>query len=97
MKLGNSTFVLSIFLLFFCCLPSFAEDKILSAPLINLNELKPSFEETDNLADDVIDNNAIKNKKVTPTAAKSIKSFFSSYLFGFINEYTFGNFISLIW
>ena len=63
MKLGNSTFVLSIFLLFFCCLPSLAEDKILSGPLINLNELKPSFEETDNSIDDVIKNDSIKNKK----------------------------------
>ena len=63
MKLGNSTFVLSIFLLFFCCLPSFAEDKILSAPLINLNELKPSFEETDESASDVTNSDLIKNKK----------------------------------
>ena len=62
MKLGNSKFILSIFFFFFCN-SSFAEDKILSTPLINLNELKPSFEETDNLADDVIDNNSIKNKK----------------------------------
>ncbi len=63
MKLGNSTFILSIFFFFFYYLSLFAEDKILSTPLINLNELKPSFEETDNLADDVIDNNSIKNKK----------------------------------
>ena len=63
MRLGNSKFILSVLLFFFCYLPSFAEDKIISSPLINLNELKPSFEETDNLADDVIDNNSIKNKK----------------------------------
>ena len=63
MKLGNSTFILSIFLLFFCCLPSFAEDKILSTPLINLNELKPSFEEIDNSTDDIVSNDSIKDKK----------------------------------
>ena len=63
MKLGNSTFILSIFLLFFCCLPSLAEDKILSTPLINLNELKPSFEEIDNSTDDIVSNDSIKDKK----------------------------------
>ena len=63
MKLGNSKFILSIFFLFFYCLPSLAEDKILSAPLINLNELKPSFEEIDNSTDDVTNNDLIKIKK----------------------------------
>jgi len=63
MKLGNSKFILSILLLFFYCSPSLAEDKILSSPLINLNELKPSFEEVDNSTDDLISNESIKNKK----------------------------------
>jgi len=63
MKPGNSKFILSIFLLFFYYLSSFAEDKILSSPLINLNELKPSFEEVDNSTDDLISNESIKNKK----------------------------------
>ena len=63
MKLGNSKFILSIFLFFFCYPLSFAEDKILSAPLINLNELKPSFEETDNSEDNIMSNDSIKDKK----------------------------------
>ena len=63
MKLGNSKFILSIFLFFFCYPLSFAEDKILSAPLINLNELKPSFEETDNSEDNIISSDSIKDKK----------------------------------
>jgi len=63
MKLGNSKFILSIVLFFFYCLPSLAEDKILSSPLINLNELKPSFEEVDNSTNDATDNESIKNKK----------------------------------
>ena len=63
MKLGNSKFTLSIFLLFFCYSSLFAEDKILSAPLINLNELKPSFEEIDNSTDDIAGNDSIKDKK----------------------------------
>ncbi len=63
MKLGNSKFILSTFLSFFFCLSLFAEDKILSSPLINLNELKPSFEEVDDSTDNVIKNDLIKNKK----------------------------------
>jgi len=63
MKLGNSKFILSVFFLFFYCFSSFAEDKISSSPLINLNELKPSFEEIDNSTDDTTSNYSIKNKK----------------------------------
>ena len=47
MQLGNNKFILSIIFLLFNYSNSFSEDKILSAPLINLNELKPSFEEID--------------------------------------------------
>ena len=63
MKLGNSKFILSIFFFFFYYLSLFAEDKILSTPLINLNELKPSFEEIDNSTDDIVSNDSIKDKK----------------------------------
>ena len=63
MRLGNSKFILSVLLFFFCYLPSFAEDKIISSPLINLNELKPSFEEVDNSTNDVTKSESIKNKK----------------------------------
>ena len=64
MKPGNKKFIYSIFLIFSFSFSSFAEDKILSAPLINLNELKPSFEE--DLNDSTIDlskNEKIKNRK----------------------------------
>ena len=63
MKLGNSKIVLSTFLILFYCQSSLSEDKIISAPLINLNELKPSFEEVDNSEDEVSINNMIKQKK----------------------------------
>ena len=47
MKLGNKNLLFYIFFyLFFICF-FFAEEKILTSPLINLNELKPSFEEID--------------------------------------------------
>ena len=64
MKPGNKKFIFLIFLIFSFNFSSFAEDKILSSPLINLNELKPSFEE--DLDDSTIDlskNEKIKNKK----------------------------------
>ena len=66
MKLGNKKIILSIFLLSFYSQSSFSEDKIISAPLINLNELKPSFEEVDNSIEDIKKNETIKKKKITP-------------------------------
>ena len=63
MKLGNIRFILSIFFLSLYNLTSLAEDKILSSPLINLNELKPSFEEIDETNGNIIDNEVIQNKK----------------------------------
>ena len=76
MKLGNIKFILSIFLFFFCCPSSFAEDRILSAPLINLNELKPSFEETDNSEDNIMSNDSIKDKKeISPKNSLSSAKF----------------------
>ena len=64
MKPGNKKFIFLIFLIFSFSFSLFAEDKILSAPLINLNELKPSFEE--DLDDSTIDLSKsvkIKNRK----------------------------------
>ena len=64
MKLGNSRLIVLIFFLsFFHSHLSFSEDKIISTPLINLNELKPSFEEVDNSTDEITSNESIKNKK----------------------------------
>jgi hypothetical protein len=63
MKLGNYRFNLSFFFLLFYSLTCLAEDKVLSSPLINLNELKPSFEEVEDLSNDTTNNEVIKNKK----------------------------------
>ncbi len=63
MKLGNRKLILSIFFYLFYSISSLAEDKILTSPLINLDELKPSFEETDDSTNDLINNEAIQNKK----------------------------------
>tara|TARA_Y100000768_G_scaffold74302_1_gene52436 strand:+ start:140 stop:649 length:510 start_codon:yes stop_codon:yes gene_type:complete len=65
MKLGSYRFTLSFFLLLFYNLTSFAEDRVSTSPLINLNELKPSFEEVEDSSNDTISNIVIKDKKKT--------------------------------
>ena len=63
MKLGNKKLIFLTFFLFSFNLTSFAEEKILSSPLINLDELKPSFEEVDDIAKDATNSGFIKRKK----------------------------------
>ena len=46
MKLGNKIFYL-IFIFYFTSNFSNSEEKITSTPLINIDEIKPSFEELD--------------------------------------------------
>ena len=62
MKVGNNIKIiyLFIFYLFFNFLS--ANDKISTAPLINLDQIKPSFEEVDEKYDNKISNKKIKNK-----------------------------------
>ena len=65
MTLGNNfkyliTLILSLF--FFS---AFAENKITSSPLINLENLKPSFEETEIDNENILSNKQIKNKNKT--------------------------------
>ena len=62
MKLGNKNILILTFFLFFYNTSSFSEDKILSSPLINLNELKPSFEEVEELKE-TSNIEKIRNKK----------------------------------
>ena len=63
MKPGSYRFILSFLFLFFYNLTSLAEDKVSTSPLINLNELKPSFEEVEDLSNDITSNEVIKGKK----------------------------------
>jgi hypothetical protein len=62
-KHGNKKFIFLIFLLFFYDPNVFSEEKILSSPLINLDELKPSFEEIDDTLSDTSSSEVIQNKK----------------------------------
>jgi len=63
MKLGNSKLLLTIFFLFSFNSTSLSEDKVLSSPLINLNELKPSFEEIEEINNNITSKEIIQNKR----------------------------------
>ena len=64
MKLGNKKIYLTIFFLIYSSI-LFSEEKIATTPLINLNEIKPSFEESDELSvkSNLNENVRIKKKK----------------------------------
>ena len=72
MKLGKINFLL---ILFFILLTSLnAEDKILTAPIINLENLEPSYENLENEKDTVTNSNTlIKKRKVINKKNNNIK------------------------
>ena len=70
MKPGNKIlfyFILFIFSPYF----SFAEDKSISAPLINLDKLKPSFEELNENKENLTTSKDLKEKKKLNNSLKS--------------------------
>ena len=69
MKLGNRIYLILI-LFFFSLNFSIAEEKIISTPLINVEEIKPSFEELDEESENLSLNQNLKEKKKT----KNLKS-----------------------
>ncbi len=60
MKLGNK---IIFFLFFFNLNFSYADDKILSTPLLNIEKIKPSFEELDEENQNILLNQKLKEKK----------------------------------
>ena len=62
MKLGNRIYLI-FFLYFFVVNFSFAEEKILTTPLINMDKIKPSFEESNDQNENVSLNKNLKEKK----------------------------------
>ena len=62
MKLGNRFFYFSFLILFFFSL-SYAEDKIISTPLINLEKIKPSFEESNETSENPSTKQYLKKKE----------------------------------
>ena len=62
MRLGYKINLILVMFSFLCNL-SFAEDKITSSPLINLDEIKPSFEEPNEDNESLSKNQNLKEKK----------------------------------
>ena len=72
MILGNKMNKLFIILIYFFFIPySFGEDKITSTPLLNLEKIKPSFEETEEKDEQSSSNQNIKQKKKISNSLKS--------------------------
>ncbi len=67
MKLGNNNLTIFIFLFLTFSSPSLSENKILSSPLINLEELKPSFEDIEESSNETPNNEGIKKKQKNNT------------------------------
>ena len=63
MKLGSK--IIFILLFFFIHLKSISEDKISSNPLLNINEIKPSFEESDDTNEKTSATKNLKEKKLS--------------------------------
>ncbi len=63
MKHGNNFKIYYFLIVFFFPNIILAEEKILSTPLINLNQIQPSFEVSDDENESLTTNNAIKEKK----------------------------------
>ena len=76
MKLGKFKIFITIFIfIFFRASPIFAEDKIESVPLINLEELSPTFDEDKNELEKVEEsNNNLNNNQDIPKETKSEKN-----------------------
>ena len=68
MHLGNKIYFTSIFFLLQNF--SFSEEKITSTPLINLNEIKPSFEELYEDTENLVNNKNIKKKRKAINSSK---------------------------
>ena len=69
MKLGNKVFLI-LLILFITNKHTFSEEKIISTPLLNIEEIKPSFEELEEEPENITQNEKFKEKK----GEKSLKS-----------------------
>ena len=61
MKLGNKFILILILSIIFKSL-SIADDRITSTPLINVEKIKPSFEEFEDIKENITSNNNLKEK-----------------------------------
>ena len=71
MKLGNREIYFIIFFFLLSSSFSLAEEKIISSPLINLEKLKPSFEEIEETTNEEKSSEFLRNKKKSPNETTS--------------------------
>ncbi len=73
MTLGNKIFSFLLFIFFFLNF-SYAEDRISTTPLINIDEIKPSFEELDDENENINLKQNLKEKKnvINPKSSQAI-------------------------
>ena len=69
MRLGNKVFLI-LSILFITNKHTFSEEKIISTPLLNIEEIKPSFEELEEESENITQNKKFKEKK----GEKNLKS-----------------------
>ncbi len=62
MKLGNNIYLI-IIIFFFSSNFSYAEEKISTSPLLNIEDIKPSFEELEEINENTLINKDLKEKK----------------------------------
>ena len=63
MKLGNNIYLI-IIIFFFSSNFSYAEEKISTSPLLNIEDIKPSFEELEEINENTSINKDLKEKKI---------------------------------
>ena len=62
MKLGNNIYLI-IIIFFFSSNISYTEEKISTSPLLNIEDIKPSFEELEEVNENISTNKNLKEKK----------------------------------
>ena len=73
MTLGKIRFILILFCISLINSTVESDDKIITAPLINLEELKPSFEEIENIdVNQNINSSSLKEKKIINEKSKAL-------------------------
>ena len=70
MKLGNKNYIFLLLVFLYTNL-LFAEDKIVTTPLLNIEKIKPSFEEFDEETESILTNQNLKEKKNTSSITSS--------------------------
>ena len=70
MKLGNKNYFFLLLIFFYTNL-LFAENKIVTTPLLNIENIKPSFEELDEETENISTNQNLKEKKNTSNIMSS--------------------------